>query len=798
MWYNLAMRFGTLQTRSSAVVAIVVCLLLGLFLPAAAAQSSDEILVTVPVFGVGGASRAGDWTGIQVSLADQGSRVREVVVWVETKDPDGDYIRHERVLATAPGEVKTVWLYLKLPPGIRSTGGNLSVMVHEALTDADGKLEIGKRLGQTQATIRGVLSEMFGITAIVGRSHAGLIGYGLNERNSNKTFAIGGNERMALTTGIQIEQLPDRYMGLIPFDVIVWTAGSATPLSVDQAAAIREWVKRGGHFVVVMRSGDIDWITDARFNPLYSVMPAVNIDRVEGVNYEVYRGILAQPQTKAPLPGNQTVHVFTPVDNLAKQTDAIRIINGVDGKCVVVSRLVGTGAVTLVGLNLTSSALLPAGRPHIEAFWNRVLGRRDKMMTKDDLKEASRGRERDTAIYDRQIADRIDATGAATQGVVLGFVVFLAYWLVAAPVSFALLKKADQLRFAWLAFVGATILFTAISWGGVAIIKPKTGHNRHVTFLEHVYGPSVQRSRTFLSVLIPEYGDATISVSDNADEGGERFNNIITPFGGLSASASFPDSRAYYIDAANPSETTFPVRSTIKEFRIDWAGSTDWNMPRPIGGGATYPTRPGEIRVTPQSPPGTGVHVLEGVLEHNLPTSIDNVVVIVTRGQRYYANNQDVLAMPPYEFSLNGAWRPGTPLYLSDLTLIEKAGDAKRLPSWLNRHRNKNWNQPNSTADALIAAGLINMMDRPDPNDNRGMTPLRSVMHGWDLGRWFTQPCVIVLGTLDNAACPTPIRVNGKPIEANGLTVIRWIYPLPENPLQIEPDEDLTSPIDGG
>ena len=227
------------------------------------------------------------------------------------------------------------------------------------------------------------------------------------------------------------------------------------------------------------------------------------------------------------------------------------------------------------------------------------------------------------------------------------------------------------------------------------------------------------------------------------------------------------------------------MRSTIKEFRIDFAGTTDWGMPRPVGGAGTDP---GEIRLLDQ-PPGPGVHVLEGVLEHEFPGPLRNVVIIVVRGQRYNRNLLDLVDLtPPYAFSLGEAWDPGSPLRLDEITMTERAGSVPRLPNWFGTRMVRSWDQGTSPSDALLAAGLINMMPVPDPDDSRSLAITRSSLHGWDLGRWFTQPCVIVMGVVgderigDAAPCPTPIRVNGRPLESRGLTIVRWIYPLPENP----------------
>jgi hypothetical protein len=67
-------------------------------------------------------------------------------------------------------------------------------------------------------------------------------------------------------------------------------------------------------------------------------------------------------------------------------------------------------------------------------------------------------------------------------------------------------------------------------------------------------------------------------------------------------------------------------------------------------------------------------------------------------------------------------------------------------------------------------------------------------VHGLDLSRWLTQPCVIVIGHLvqeDAGACPVPLTVDGTEIGSRGRTVVRWVYPLPPAPPRFaEPDSE--------
>ena len=73
----------------------------------------------------------------------------------------------------------------------------------------------------------------------------------------------------------------------------------------------------------------------------------------------------------------------------------------------------------------------------------------------------------------------------------------------------------------------------------------------------------------------------------------------------------------------------------------------------------------------------------------------------------------------------------------------------------------------------------------------------RAETHGWDVGRWFSQPCVIIMGQLVDTESPTPLLVNGQPVKSRGRTVVRWVYPMPDNPPQYPEAEPPAPGADG-
>jgi hypothetical protein len=54
-----------------------------------------------------------------------------------------------------------------------------------------------------------------------------------------------------------------------------------------------------------------------------------------------------------------------------------------------------------------------------------------------------------------------------------------------------------------------------------------------------------------------------------------------------------------------------------------------------------------------------------------------------------------------------------------------------------------------------------------------------------------TQPCVVIIGRMDNVACPVPVTVGGEALPDStarnlGTVIVRWMYPLPASPPPVE------------
>ncbi|MFA6046428.1 MAG: hypothetical protein WC718_15695, partial [Phycisphaerales bacterium] len=276
--------------------------------------------------------------------------------------------------------------------------------------------------------------------------------------------------------------------------------------------------------------------------------------------------------------------------------------------------------------------------------------------------------------------------------------------------------------------------------------------------------------------------------------------------------SGFPDARAYLIDTRSHDTLNVPTRATVKQVQIDWSGGPLWNMPVPQGtdGG------PGALTLDPAGGGSTGRPLINGILVHKLPGTLKKVRIVVVKGQttlqpvrrkRSDVDNFPQVQGEAYEVS---EWAPNTPLDLAVTTAPLTRSDARQILGWLNSLTPNNLGNSftqeetseyaRSFEDRMMALSFMGYLKPMDtPGDNAASQPAaqRGATHGYDLSRWLTQPCVIVVGFLGDEAAdapsPVPLTVDGKPINTLGRTLVRWVYPLPANP-PAYPSETETKP----
>ena len=198
---------------------------------------------------------------------------------------------------------------------------------------------------------------------------------------------------------------------------------------------------------------------------------------------------------------------------------------------------------------------------------------------------------------------------------------------------------------------------------------------------------------------------------------------------------------------------------------------------------------------------------ITGVLEHGLPATLKDVnMILITSnrsGDRMYAErdgqeqpwvrNADSHGLPNVgqmiSYSAQG-WAPGAPLNLSEA--FDPSQGRTSLQLNLTEAFTNNY-KGNTSIGGAISQGeakdylqmlsLYHMLLPPEylrSAGDGGLRFRRAMARELDLSGWFNRPCLIVTGFLEQTPCPTPLTIDGGPPEASeGLTMVRWIFPLP-------------------
>jgi hypothetical protein len=755
------------------------------------------VSIRVEAFGVGDIIREGDWAGIRLALTDTADKPRDVAVQLHLPDGDGDTPLFTRIVTLSPGQEVGVWLYAPMPWAIRQ-GSVLRVSISRAEPRESGVV-IGEQIAWAPIAARRVTVASNSLAAVIGQNTLGLEQHAVTRREREDN--PGANEVTETISGLTPEVLPDAWQGWGACSTILWADGEPGAIQGEgPARALREWVNRGGHLVIVIPAVGETWTAPS--NPLADLMPSARVEKLVDIDMAAYRVLLAgSPDAARLLPTKSVLHRFViPPDT--EPRDATPIITGPHGP-IVIRRLVGTGMVTLIGLDLNNRAIVRGGLIRADAFWSRILGLRAATMTvgeMDAYATASKdgwSRNPGASIWiDDRIGSLISKGREASVGILMGLIVFIVYLVVAGPGGFFILKRRGLERHSWLAFVLTTAVFTIAAWAGASALRPRIEQAWHYTVIDHVYGQPVQRARAFVSVLLPDYGNQTVSLgTPGADE---SWNQALVPWTDPASDSrlSFPDARPYLADVRRMTDLTVPARSTIKTFRAEWTGGPRWSMPGP----SSEEARP---RID-------AAGRLAGELIHALPGPIREMQVILIRGQiseRDGIIRRDAFVSRPliadaFAWTLTTPWEPGVPLPLANFQPYDtKSSLDALLQDVIPRLRGLDAtgilpaNLSERAVEDMIA--LYGSLEQPDPNrfatmmEQSPAVPRRRSLHTMDLSEWLTQPCLIILGAVDGAPTPIPLSVGGSPLDGKarpctGRTAIRWIYPLPARPHRVE------------
>lgn len=684
----------------------------GVFGQALDLLEGQEVEINVDSFGVGGGSRPAGWVPVRLSLVDYGNQARNVLVTFNTTDADGDIQAQSREVTLNPGLRTQVWLYLNLSDRVDARW-TWEAQVYEF---TDGAM--GRQLGAKVAGPGPMVDPDTAIIGILGQRDGRLGDYAI--RLEADKPPISGNEAAAIIKGLRTADLPDRWQGLTMFESLVWMPDEEPAgLSAESAGAIIEWVRRGGHLVVVMPSAGVSW----RTTQLDAIMPPVVVTRWEdqelsgssacgGLLRHISRFATLEPAPRAPAYPRITLTLFSPPNGSWEDIDTIPLMEvdapvegGQEGRtvsrAVVCQRPEGFGFVTMVGVPVTDIALNRPGLelPSAEVFWNQILGRRQDTPGREEMEDAAQKfrPQRDTyrSVLTGLFTEQMELDAARTGGaLLLAIVIFAVYWLASGPPVYAFLKKRSQLHHAWVAFVGAAAVFTGVGWAGAMLLRREQILPRHFTILDHIANGELQRAATYINIPLDGYGTRHIEVGQDDPaaaglvsgvSGGlaelvgprvakdQRWHNSVRSYFVPGADVTgFPDTRRYFTATLDQSTLAAPARNTAKQVVVEWAGAplSGWGMPNY----SRDADRPQAIYETIREGDSERQIIrLTGMLSHQLPGPLHDVIILhvtnrpVSEARIRATGDRGSPRLRVFAWALPRAWAPDEVRDLSQL-----------------------------------------------------------------------------------------------------------------------------------
>jgi hypothetical protein len=821
--------------RSLRTLAAIV---LGVGGPVATAGAAD-VDVALEQFGVGSAWRAGEMPGaIRVRLTSTVMTQAARRVWAqwEVPDADGDISAWGREVTLTAGRPTSLWLYAPLPGPHRMLNSTVTLVRVFDYDDASRGAELGVlRVTAAAANAMDVRPDQ-GMILQIGRRSLALEDY----RNLQEPdLPVAANEDTRIVSGVRPDELPDRWYPLKSFEAVVWGPdASPQDLRLDAAQALRDFIERGGHLIIVLPEANPQWGLGADQGAipaeLGSLLPRQAPRKDDAVPISALLPALAKPNTVPRTPAGQiisfnvSIRVFKEIGGQFNAIDRPYepLIALADGRVVVIQRTFGHGRITIVGIDVSNGQLRAVELPQADAFWNRILGRRHDTPRKAELDAMAKAQrivsrfnqDRINLGSGRLMEEHINMSSRAGRGLGVAMLLFGSYF-AAAAFGFVFLRQYRQEKHAWLVFVATAVIFTGFAWGAASLMRERTPKIQHLTYLDHVAQRpdalrsderQLQRAVSWFNLNIPDYGQPRVSI-DSLE--GER-DLLMAWSSPHRAPDYFPNADTYAVDMGHkPADYRVPGRATAKQFYSHYLGPVDDSW------GGLITVLPGDpVRVGRTS---RGDMAILGTIKHGLPGNLTDIRVIWVKDFRvpppmyergavglpepWVLSTQSGRMLNVGEFiavSAQRAWEPGVSYDLREELMVRSgskwletnidqryvdpykpSGIGGRIPSDFFQSADRNrYLEMLSIFNQLTPPKYHNFKEAGarSPSDPPTVHIQREVARELDLSVWMTRPCVIILARLQDSPCPIPIRVNGREVEpeSGSLTILRWIYPL--------------------
>lgn len=776
----------------------------GLGVGAARGQVSGvELDIKAEHLGLGGYIRRGSWTPVRLELFNQSAEPIEVVCRWILRDDDKDRVVAERTATLASQRDERVWLYANPP----LDSSPVDVWTFQVVDKQSNQLLTQQQVQIPQTTFIEPKVNMIGVCGFAS------LGLSAFDRWSSQ------HEPMQRVEGLNLETLPDRWYGLSALTALVWSpeeGGNPDSIAFTEPmrGALREWVYRGGHLVIVLPPAGQTW-TSGELKDMLAPLSTRDLNQIEAEPPGEVFGIRRDPK---PMPmigfdltdaaGWSALAHATPVraesDQADQADDQADQPNQPDPPAVpiIVGRRFGFGKVTVVGIDLTSSAAINAiGGDEMYPLWSRVFGWRVSMSgrlipaAQLDSPDASQlyhdpksfiSENRELGNWIGQRVARQAGTGL-TLG--LAIVLFLLYGGVTLLTFPAVLRGQGWDRHSWLIFVGIIAIFSGIAWGGATLLRPAKTSATHFSVLTIDGNRNLVHTQAWISLYVPSFADVQVAVpSENDGLLSQPIHNTLSS-PGLSLQSEdpgYPDTQDYAFDAANPDRIGFPIRATTKPLVADFMGQ--------ITGTREGLDQPWSLPIAQVAMGTNGLP--SGTVTHRFDQPLTDVVVVFCPGGagRLSDDNWQPLVWEYRNANNQKSWEPNQPLTLP-------GSEQGSLRLWRPaRLGGRDFMQEGHLGVAVNTRGpgeggsgetdivkdiaLLSFFDAVPPpsfiktNNSRYWTYHRSMLRDIDMTELTTGRRLIIIGHLRDSRLPMPLSVEGDAIPTQGWTVVRWVYDL--------------------
>jgi hypothetical protein len=439
-------------------------------LPAAAA---GDLTMSARVL-LQGHARVGSWMAIEVQLKNDGPAITGEL----RMDPgNGSQTRFSMVVDLPTGSRQTYVLHAQPPPFNRTV--KVDLVANGATVQSQSVAYLEHDAGQL-------------VVGILAERPQGIVG--------EVDLPPSPTGAAAVIVPLTVADLPDRVEGWGALDRLVWQDVDSNSLSTTQLAAMRNWIAGGGRLVIAGGTAGIATLS-AFPDDLLPYRPSSTIDLDPS---KVTALIGAVPTGATPLPA------------LAGTLANGRAIATSGDRAVAAEMAYGSGAVTLIGFDPTTSWL--AQSKSIEAFWRVLL--------------PARGNGSGNAFDDdSQLLSGVQQLQSLALPPVGGLLILLAaYILVVGPLNYLVLRRLDRRELAWLSVPLFGLGFAAAAFGYGSLLRGSDVVVNEVAIVRGAPDTTEGRAQDYFGVFSPSRASYLVEIPGGAllagPISGGQFGNV--------------------------------------------------------------------------------------------------------------------------------------------------------------------------------------------------------------------------------------------------------------------------------